>query len=160
MQRSGIGHFFEWLVNIISPPPRRGGRNTQSRRNLRVYQGLITIPARYFCRQARGLGHRFPLFKERRIVPTHYTIRTSFNGPGRGHLKWWLVETSVDGESWQEVAREEGNDQLNGSHFTGTFAVAGGGECSFIRLVAIGRNHYGTDGLFISAWEIFGSLIE
>jgi hypothetical protein len=96
-------------------------------------------------------------FKERRVVPTHYAIRTNCFGPGEAHhLKSWLVETSADGESWQEVAREEENDQLNGSHFAGTFAVAGGGECRFIRLVNIGRNHYGTDGLFISAWEIFG----
>jgi hypothetical protein len=49
---------------------------------------------------------------------------------------------------------------LKGSHFVGTFAVAGGEECRFIRLVNIGRNHLGTDQLNISAWEIFGSLIE
>jgi hypothetical protein len=38
-------------------------------------------------------------FKERRIVPTHYTIRTNANDPGGFHLKWWLVDTSVDGKS-------------------------------------------------------------
>jgi hypothetical protein len=99
-------------------------------------------------------------FKERRIVPTHYTIRTNDDGPGNEHLKSWLVETSADGENWREVAREENNEKLNSSRFTGTFAVAGGGECRFIRLVNIGRNHCGDDGLEISAWEIFGSLIE
>jgi hypothetical protein len=99
-------------------------------------------------------------FKERRIVPTHYTIRTFGGGPGGRHLKSWVIETSADGESWWEVARQEGNEQLNGRCFTGTFAVAGGGECRFIRLVNIGRNHFGDDGLGISVWEIFGSLIE
>jgi hypothetical protein len=99
-------------------------------------------------------------FKERRIVPTHYTIRTNGHGPGCFHLKSWLVETSVDGKSWREVAREEDNKQLNGKWFIGTFPVAGGGGCRFIRLVQIGRNHCGTDALKISAWEIFGSLIE
>jgi hypothetical protein len=100
-------------------------------------------------------------FKEKRIVLTHYAIRTNINGPGNAHLKSWLVETSADGENWREVAREENNQQLNnGSRFTATFAVAGGGECPFIRLVNIGRNHYGNDCLNISAWEIFGSLIE
>jgi hypothetical protein len=54
------------------------------------------------------------------------------------------------------VTREEDNRD----RFTGTFAVAGGGECRFIRLVNIGRNHAGNDRLKISAWEIFGSLIE
>jgi hypothetical protein len=99
-------------------------------------------------------------FKERRIVPTHYTIRTYYEGPGWAHLKSWLVETSVDGKNWREVAREEDNRQLNGDRFTATFAVADGGECRFIRLVNIGRNHNGNDLFAISAWEIFGSLIE
>jgi hypothetical protein len=99
-------------------------------------------------------------FKERRIVPTHYTIRTSVQGRGSEHLKSWLVETSMDGENWREVAREEDNSQLNGKWFSATFPVAGGGECRFIRLVNIGRNHWGNDTLCISAWEIFGNLIE
>jgi hypothetical protein len=56
-------------------------------------------------------------------------------------LKSWRVETSTDGENWWEVAREKDNKQLNGYLFTGIFAVAGGEECRFIRLVNIGRNH-------------------
>jgi hypothetical protein len=99
-------------------------------------------------------------FKERRIVPTHYTIRTNDGTPGWQHLKSWLVETSVDGKSWQEVDHQEDNEQLNGQWFTGTFAVAGGGECRFIRLVNIGRSHSGHDCLKFSAWEVFGSLVE
>jgi hypothetical protein len=99
-------------------------------------------------------------FKEKRIVPTHYTIRSYWNGPGGAHLKSWLVETSADGESWREVDHQEDNKQLKGTWFTGTFAVAGVGECRFIRLVNIGRNHFGDDQLLISAWEIFGTLLE
>jgi hypothetical protein len=38
-------------------------------------------------------------FKKRRIVPTHYTVRTNVDGPGVRHLKSWLVETSADGRS-------------------------------------------------------------
>jgi hypothetical protein len=49
------------------------------------------------------------------------------------HPKSWLVETSVDGENWREIACEEDNEQLNGSMFTDTFAVANGGECRFVR---------------------------
>jgi hypothetical protein len=75
-------------------------------------------------------------------------------------LKSWLVETSADGDTWREVARKEDNEQLNGYLFTATFAVAGGGECRFIRLVNIGRNHMGNDSLYITRWEIFGGLIE
>jgi hypothetical protein len=92
-------------------------------------------------------------FKEMRIAPTHYTIRTYY-------LKSWLVETSADGENWREVDHKENNKQLNGAFRTGTFALTGGGECRFIRLVNIGRNHNGNDILSISAWEIFGRLFE
>jgi hypothetical protein len=99
-------------------------------------------------------------FKERRIVPTHYAIRSGGSDSGGPKLKTWLVETSADGESWREVAHEENKWQLNGEYFTSTFPVAGAGECRFIRLVNIGRNHFGDDTLCISAWEIFGSLIE
>jgi hypothetical protein len=77
-------------------------------------------------------------FKKRRIVPTHYAIRTGENGPGFSHMKSWLIETSKDGKSWREVAREEDNKRLNSRPFTGTFAVAGGGECRFARLVNSG----------------------
>jgi hypothetical protein len=63
-------------------------------------------------------------FKEKRIVPTHYTIRTNGQHPNGPHLKLWLVETSVDRKSWRDVARQEGNEQLNGKWFTGTFAAA------------------------------------
>jgi hypothetical protein len=99
-------------------------------------------------------------FKERRIVPTHFTVRTHSDGPGYSHMRSWLVETSADGASWREVAREENNNQLNGKRFAGTFAVTGGGECRFIRLVNIGRTHRENDRLAISGWEIFGILIE
>jgi hypothetical protein len=99
-------------------------------------------------------------FKETRLARTHYAIRKHDDDPGGRHLKSWLVETSADGESWLEVAREENNKQLNGCYLTGTFAAAGGGECRFIRLVNIGGNHGANDILAISAWEVFGSLVE
>jgi hypothetical protein len=66
-------------------------------------------------------------FKERRIAPTRYTIRTFSGVPDKAHLKSWLVETSADGEDWGEVACQENSRELNGKLLTGTFAVAGGG---------------------------------
>jgi hypothetical protein len=80
--------------------------------------------------------------------------------PGANHLKSWLVETSADGASWREVAREEDNERLDGYLSAGTFAVAASVECRFIRLVNIGRSHWQEDCLNLSAWDVFGSLIE
>jgi hypothetical protein len=65
-------------------------------------------------------------FKERRIIPTHYTSRTNAGLQQYTHLKSWLVETSADEKSSREVAREKNNKQLKTTYFTGTFLVAGG----------------------------------
>jgi hypothetical protein len=75
-------------------------------------------------------------------------------------LKSWLVETSADGKSWWEVDHQEDSMQLNGTWFTGIFSVAGGGACRFIRLVNIGMNYWKDDRIWITGWEIVGSLIE
>jgi hypothetical protein len=99
-------------------------------------------------------------FKEKKIVPTHDTIRTPGGCSDGSHLESWLVETSSDGKKWREVAREGDNKHLNAFRFTGTFTVAGGEKCRFIRLVNIGRNQAGTDNACNSAWEIFGRVIK
>jgi hypothetical protein len=66
----------------------------------------------------------------------------------------------VHGATWWEVDPREDSKSLNGKWFTGTFAIAGAGECRFIRLVNIGKNYFRDDHLCISAWEIFGSLVD
>jgi hypothetical protein len=99
-------------------------------------------------------------FKERRIVPTHYAIRTNVSGPAGIHLKSWRVETSIDGDEWRQIDHKENNELLKGSMLTETFPVTWPGKSRFIRLVNIGRNHNGDDCLCICAWEIFGTLIE
>jgi hypothetical protein len=102
-------------------------------------------------------------FKARRIVPTHYSIRSPAHphGPGYGnYLKSWLVEISTDGEHWVEIGRRENNSELAAERVTRTFEVSGNQLCRQIRLVNIGRNHQGYDCLCILALEVFGSLIE
>ena len=99
-------------------------------------------------------------FKKRRIVPTHYTVRTYYGGPGCEHLKSGLVEASADRANGREVARQEDSKQLDGRSFAATFVIAGGPVCRLLRLVQIGMNHYENDQFVISAWEIFGSFIE
>jgi hypothetical protein len=78
-----------------------------------------------------------------------------FEGPGWFYLRSELVETATGGRIWQTVDHHKKNEQLNGMFFPDIFAVAGSGECHFIRLVNIDRNHFGTDRLLISASEIF-----
>jgi hypothetical protein len=99
-------------------------------------------------------------FRGRRIVPTHYAIRTYAGNHGSNHLKSWLIEASTDGDNWQEVDRRENNDDLNGAYAALVFPVARGRPCRFIRLVNVGRNHFGYDCLMVTAWEVFGHLTE
>jgi hypothetical protein len=99
-------------------------------------------------------------FKASKIVPTHYAIRSVDRETGFPHLKSWIVETSSDGRTWQEVDHKKDNTDLNGSWLTQIFPVTRGGPCQFIRLVNIGRNHYGHDRIWITAWEIFGILLD
>jgi hypothetical protein len=99
-------------------------------------------------------------FKERTVVPTHYAIRTHLGGVGSNHLKFWLVETSLDGSSWREVDHRENTRELNGPFRAATFPVAAASRCRFIRLVGIGRDHARQDSVWLTAWEIFGGLFE
>jgi hypothetical protein len=99
-------------------------------------------------------------FKDRQIVPTHYAIRSSPQDPNNSHLKSWLVEVSVNGENWKEIDHRENNAELNEPLKTKVFEVCACDASRFIRLAQIGRNHYGNSELCISAWEIFGRVIE
>jgi hypothetical protein len=122
-----------------------------------------------FCSKYRTMGAVIPQaannwicydFKTRRIVPTHYAIRSCHTDRGGSHLKSWIVATSIDGTTWTEVDRRDDNMGLNGPSFTATFAVTRAAPCRFIKLMNVGRNHEGDDCLLIQAWEIFGTLTE
>jgi hypothetical protein len=62
-------------------------------------------------------------FKDRRIVPTKYTVRTNEHNPGNSHLKSWPVETSMDGKNGREVACDKKNKQPEAKLINGTFAI-------------------------------------
>jgi hypothetical protein len=53
-----------------------------------------------------------------------------------------MIETSRDGSNWEEVS--------------------GSGECRFIRLQQIGKNHFSSPGdqPVISGFEVFGTVIQ
>jgi hypothetical protein len=97
-------------------------------------------------------------FREMRVRPTHYTIRS-----GSGTLKSWVVEGSLDGESWTEIDRQTNNQRFRTYGPTvDSFAVSNPAECCFIRLTQTDKNHarYPDDLLILFAVEFFGTLSE
>jgi hypothetical protein len=102
-------------------------------------------------------------FRQRRVIPGWYSIQSDCTGgTNTANLRSWVVEASMTGNDgeWAEIDRKSNNSDLNAKGAVQTFPVAGKTVCRFVRLVNIGRNHAGNDALCLSAFEIFGSLME
>jgi hypothetical protein len=92
-------------------------------------------------------------FHKMRVRPTHYTIRSYL-------LKSWVVESSLDGVNWTEIDRKTDNDHFRVGWSPVSYAVSNSADCRFIRLTQTGKTHGGQDWLCVSAFEVFGTLLE
>jgi hypothetical protein len=103
-------------------------------------------------------------FKARKVVVTAYALRSYPLRPQRVHqginLQSWVLEVFVDGNQWVEIDQRKNNAKLtnvNVNHkFNGTERRIG----QYVRPVSIGENWAGTNQLAISAFEVFGYLVE
>ena len=84
-------------------------------------------------------------FRERRVTPTSYSIRSQRGGSGCCHPKSWVLEVSNDGSegSWAVVDSRENNNDLNDSEMALNFAISAppSGAFRFVRLRQTGKNH-------------------
>jgi hypothetical protein len=85
-----------------------------------------------------------------RLRPTHYTITSQ-------KLKSWVIDGSLDGQEWTEIDR---NPTVYGVNGTESFAFKNSVECRFIRLTQKDMTAEGETVLELSAFEVFGSLLE
>jgi hypothetical protein len=99
-------------------------------------------------------------FKNRKVMPTHYSIRSHDWGKNNAHLKSWVVEVSLDGEEWTEIDRKENTTELQVELAIGTFAVSRSEVGRLFRIVQIGKSHRGCSCLTLCALELFGGLVE
>jgi len=97
-------------------------------------------------------------FKERRVRPSHYALRSSTEGKGSFHPRSWALEVSADGEGWTEVDSRLENDDLNGPSVVKTFCVSRSEEGRFVRLRLTGKDHHDGNTLMCSGLEVFGCL--
>ena len=103
-------------------------------------------------------------FKERRVIPTSYSVKSHHFGPGHGHLKSWVIEVSEDGtkNSWVKIDQQDNNFELNGRGVVRNFRISNvpAESFRFFRLRQTGPNHRMEHYLAICALEIFGTLLE
>jgi hypothetical protein len=91
-------------------------------------------------------------FHERRVRATHYTLRAYC-------LRSWVIEGSLDGESWIEIDRQTDNQDFRDLGLA-SFAVSNPVAFRFVRLAQTGKTHRNADNLGLRAVEFFGTLAE
>ena len=99
-------------------------------------------------------------FKQRRVTPTSYSIRTGCYDFPRS----WVLEGSNSGGegSWKIIDRRDNSFDLNGPFVTRNFQISPPPNESFcfIRLRQTGNNHHGRELLALTSFEILGTLSE
>jgi hypothetical protein len=91
-------------------------------------------------------------FREMRIRPTHYTIASK-------SLQSWVLESSLDSQTWTEIDRKTDSTELPHFPFVASFPLANSAEGCFIRLTQTGKYYWGKDVLNISNFEVFGAIV-
>ena len=168
------------LDGVISHLTRECGGNVHDKGIVNVTASSVYNNSRYHHpKNAAGSGTEWDYtssneedtwicydFKERRVLPTSYSVRSNDDGPGRAHLKSWVIEVSNDGSSWTEIDRRDNNDELNAQYVIANFTISKVPSESFrfFRLRQTGKNHsddhYSRYYVYITALEIFGTLFE
>jgi hypothetical protein len=99
-------------------------------------------------------------FKELRIVPSGYAIRSGAKGWCTPcYLRSWVIETSMDGKTWNMIDRRGNIGSLTGAAIQ-SFSIPNGEECRMIRLRQTGKSDFNYDHLTVVSWEIFGTLLD
>ena len=100
-------------------------------------------------------------FKERRVIPTSYSVKTYSS---TANPKSWVIEVSNDGtqNSWTEIDRRENNNDLKNPNVIANFKISRvpSDGFRFFRLRQIGKDHADMNYLTIRALEIFGTLFK
>ena len=101
-------------------------------------------------------------FKNYRINPTHYMIRTQGCGANCCHMKNWVCEVSEDGIEWIEGDKQENSSDLNGSFLVGIFSLKTEAPLKyrFVRIRQTGLNWFNDNRMIMCGVEFFGTLYE
>jgi Skp family chaperone for outer membrane proteins len=97
-------------------------------------------------------------FKEKRIVPTHYSVQSNAHHPNC-HPKSWVLEGALEGDNWMELDKRETEGQLRDTTRAFTFTVATQRRCKRLRFRKTSGCHDGLcHNVSLTAIEFFGHI--
>lgn len=101
-------------------------------------------------------------FKERKICPTHYSIRSRRS---ESHApKNWIIEGSNDAKNWKTLDSRQGINGLHNGNTVLTFDIKSqpnnNESFQYLRIQQTSTNTSGYHYFLFSALEFFGTLIE
>jgi len=109
------------------------------------------IPASWFS---------IDLGKNRKVVPSYYTIRHGGNYRADS-LRTWDLQGSVEGSTWVVLRRHTNDSSLNVPFATHSWPVIGATQSyRYFRILQTGHNSSNHNFLVISGIEFFGELYE
>jgi hypothetical protein len=96
-------------------------------------------------------------FKDMRVTLTHYSVRSCryYNG---NHLRSWILEGSIDSETWVEIDHHTKDSSLNSQGAIATFPISSSSDYRYIRLRQIDVNSSDYHHLIVNAIEFYGIL--
>lgn len=103
-------------------------------------------------------------FKDRKVHPTFYSIRTYSAGIGNSHLRSWVIEGSNtnNDNDWKVLDSRNNMTCLNNTDAEVTLKITENLDENesfrFLRFHQTGQNYKNGFSLAISALEFFGSL--
>lgn len=101
-------------------------------------------------------------FKDKRIIPTHYQIKSSNAPPSYRQPKSWIIEGLNDNCEWENISSVKDCSDLNGDCFTHIFPVTSPNQKKYscIRMTQIGENWGNSYHLYINCFELYGKLLS
>lgn len=121
----------------------------------------LDIDNMYFSSNAENNWIKYD-FKEKKVHPTHYSIKSHTSAVIPNHLKNWVVEGSNDDSNWTPLDTRNGDISLNNYMAINTFKIDDSNHQNefyrFLRLRQTGQNNSNKNYMGLCALEYFGKI--
>lgn len=102
-------------------------------------------------------------FKDHKIIPLNYIIKSSSYGQNHNNPKTWVIEGSNDKTNWEQLDEQKDCPYLNGQYLVHTFDISKRIEKPFryIQMKQTGGNWQGNSVYYftLGSIEFYGQLI-